>query len=140
MRLTITEHVLLEPDAYRVKLVDVQTIEGRFGEQLRFTLEVIEPEHAGTRLTAWANVSTSINSKAVKWASVFNGAPFQQGDTIDFDALIGKEAKAVVEVKQAEDGREFNRVTDILPLRRHSLKERQRAGICLPNTQTERSL
>ncbi|MCL6476469.1 MAG: reverse transcriptase-like protein [Firmicutes bacterium] len=121
MKITVTEHTLLEPDAYRVKLVDVEEVQGQFGKQIRFQMETTDPDLPAVPLTAWANSSTSVTSKAVKWAGAFNGAPFRQGDTIDFDALIGKEAKAVVEVKQSGDGREFNRVTDILPLRRRTL-------------------
>ncbi len=119
MILTVTHanYDLLEPDVYRVKLVDVQEVRGAYGEQVRLKLEVVDPDYAGVTLTAWANLSSAPQSKLVRWLGAFHGNGFGAGERIDVDRLIGKTAKAVVDVKSSADGRTYNRVNDILPLR-----------------------
>lgn len=119
MKLTVTAQAQVLPDdVYLVELVDVQQQTGAYGEQFVWQLRVAEGDYADTELRAWSNASTAVNSKAIKWASAFAGKPYVQGDVIDLDALKGKVARAVVQVKQTADGREFARVTDILPLKR----------------------
>ncbi|GIV15860.1 MAG: hypothetical protein KatS3mg022_1295 [Armatimonadota bacterium] len=119
MKLVVTAQAQTLPDdVYTVELLDVKEQTGTYGEQFVWLLRVAEGEYEGTELRAWTNASTAINAKAVRWASAFAGKPYAQGDTIDFDALQGKRARAVVQVKQTADGREFARVTDILPLKR----------------------
>lgn len=126
MKLVVTAQAQVLPDdVYLVELVDVQEQQGAYGEQFVWQLRVAEGEFAGTELRAWSNASSAVNSKAVKWAAAFSGKPYAQGDVVDFDALEGKRARAVVQAKQTSDGREFARVTDILPLRRVQANQAQ---------------
>lgn len=119
MKLTVTAQAQTLPDdVYTVELVDVQQQKGAYGEQFVWQLRVAEGDYEGTELRAWSNASTAVNSKAIKWAAAFAGKPYAQGDVIAFDALKGMVARAVVQTKQTTDGREFARVTDILPLKR----------------------
>ncbi len=130
MILTVTENTyeLLEPDVYRVKLVEVQEIEGTYGMQVKLKLQVAEPDLEDVTVTAWANVSTAPQSKLVRWLGAFNGRPFSAGQKINVDALIGKTAKAVLDVKTSADGRQYNRVNDILPLRQKRQPEPEDEG------------
>lgn len=133
MKLVVTAQAQALPDdVYTVELVDVQEQNGAYGEQFVWKLRVSEGEFAGTELRAWSNASTAVNSKAVKWASAFNGKPYAQGDSIDLDALKGTRARAVVQTKQTTDGREFARVTDILPMRRQTRVQQQEEDACDP--------
>ncbi|GIV20235.1 MAG: hypothetical protein KatS3mg023_1986 [Armatimonadota bacterium] len=130
MKLVVTAQAQpLPDDVYTVELLDVKEQTGTYGEQFVWLLRVAEGEYEGTELRAWTNASTAINAKAVRWASAFAGKPYAQGDTIDFDALQGKRARAVVQVKQTADGREFARVTDILPLKRVQAQVRVKHGM-----------
>ncbi len=113
----------LPDDVYVVELLDVQQQTGAYGEQFLWKLRVAEGEFAGTELRAWANASTAVNSKAVRWASAFAAQPFTAGDTIDLNGLRGRRARAIVQAKQTSDGREFARVSDILPLRKQQQQE-----------------
>ncbi len=126
MKLVVTAQAQTLPDdVYLVELVDVQEQNGAYGEQFVWQLRVAEGDFAGTELKAWTNASTALNAKAIKWAAAFNGKPYGQGDVVDFDALTGKLARAVVQAKQTADGREFARVTDILPLKRVQANQAQ---------------
>ncbi len=136
MKLTVTAQAQTLPDdVYTVELLDVQEQQGAYGEQFVWQLRVADGEFAGTELKAWTNASTAVNAKAVKWASAFNGKTYVQGDTIDMDALKGKRARALVQAKQTTDGREYARVTDILPLKRPNPQVRVKHGmVAVPAT------
>ncbi|GBC94463.1 hypothetical protein HRbin16_00244 [bacterium HR16] len=119
MKLVVTAPTptVLPDDVYTVELLDVKEQTGNYGEQFVWLLRVANGEYEGMELRAWTNASTALSAKAVKWAAAFNGKPYAQGDTVDFDALRGKLARAVVQTKQTADGRQFSRVTDILPVK-----------------------
>ncbi|GIV17106.1 MAG: hypothetical protein KatS3mg022_2541 [Armatimonadota bacterium] len=136
MKLLVTAQAQTLPDdVYTVELLDVKEQTGTYGEQFVWQLRVAEGEYEGAELRAWTNASTAVNAKAVKWAAAFNGKPYAQGDVLDFDALQGKRARAVVQVKQTADGREFARVTDILPLKRVQAQVRVKHGmVAVPAT------
>ncbi len=136
MKLVVTAQAQTLPDdVYTVELVDVREQQGTYGEQFVWQLRVAEGEYAGTELRAWTNASTAVNAKAVKWAAAFAGKPYAQGDTIDLNALKGRRARALVQVKPTADGREFARVTDILPLKRVQAQVRVKHGmVAVPAT------
>lgn len=119
MRLVVTQNEVLPEDVYNVTLTAVEAVTGSFGEQLRWRFTVTDGEHKNATLTAWSNLSTATNSKTMQWASVLAGERFQAGDVVDFDRLIGRRARAVVICKDTNDGRRFNRITELLPLRVH---------------------
>jgi len=97
---------------YRVELKAIELINGPYGEQLRWTFSV--PSH-GRSIWAYSNLLPSLASKCMRWASALLGRPIQAGEQVDFEALVGKTAVAVVVKKRKEDGREFNTVDDLLP-------------------------
>jgi hypothetical protein len=99
---------------YRVELTAIELSDGPYGEQLRWTFRVVE---AGRHLVAYSTLSPSLASKCMRWASALLGRPIQPKEQVEFDALIGKTAIAVVVKKRKEDGREFNTIDDLLPLR-----------------------
>lgn len=118
MILVVTKPELLEADVYPVRLDAVEPTQGQFGEQLRWRFTVTEGKHKGATLTAWSNLSAAVNSKTLRWAAMLAGKQFAAGDALHLDQLVGRQARAVVEVRTASDGRQYNRVSDLLPLRK----------------------
>lgn len=121
MKIRWTASEPLPTGEYPVKVDSVSEQEGKFGVQLVWKLRVLDPEHEGKELTAWTNTSTSTNSKLARWAQALGFEP-EVGGEMDTDDLKGRKAIAVVVVKRAEDGNLFNRVEDLLPLRKPKAK------------------
>lgn len=118
MTITVQHTEPLPTGEYPVQLVELTTVDGKYGEQLRFKFEVVKGEYAGRSLIAFASPSGSPASKCVRWASALLGRALQAGEQLDLQSLTGKYARAVVVVKATADGREVNAVQDLLPARR----------------------
>jgi hypothetical protein len=97
---------------YCVELVAIELSTGQYGDQLRWTFYVLDK---GRNLVAYSSLSASLASKCMRWAGALLGRPVQAGEQVDFDALIGKTAVAVVVKKRKDDGTEYNAVDDLLP-------------------------
>jgi len=97
---------------YRVELTAIELSTGQYGEQLKWTFQVLEK---GLNLVAYSTLSPSLASKCMRWASALLGRAIQAGEQVDFEALVGKTAVAVVVRKRKEDGSEYNAVEDLLP-------------------------
>jgi hypothetical protein len=116
MALTITAQGTdpLPTGEYRVELTAIELEDGNYGEQLKWTFSVLD---AGRSLVAYSSLSASLASKCMRWAGALLNRPVQAGEQVDFEALVGKTAVAVVLRKRKEDGTEYNAVDDLLPLR-----------------------
>lgn len=121
MKLVLTErHETLPDGVYAVRLLGLTPVQGRYGEQLQWKLEVTSPEHAGATLPAWSNLSADLRGKTARWAAALLGERLTAGDTLDTDRLLGKQARALVTVVETADGRQYNRVTDLLPTKQRA--------------------
>lgn len=116
MKLRWTAAEPLPTGEYPCEVVEVTEQQGKFGTQLVWKLRLLDPEHEGRELTAWTNTSTSTNSKLAKWASALGFTP-EPGEELDTEDLAGRKAIAVVLLKRSDDGKMFNRVEDLLPLK-----------------------
>jgi hypothetical protein len=116
MQITIQTSEPLPTGEYTARLIEIAESEGRFGTQLRWTLEIADGEHAGRRLIAFSSLNTNPQAKLVRWASALLGRALQHGETLDTEQLIGRLCRAVV-VKRTDNGREFSRIEELLPLR-----------------------
>jgi hypothetical protein len=114
MAITITAQGTepLPTGEYRVELTAIELSTGQYGDQLRWTFHVLDK---GRNLVAYSSLSASLASKCMRWAGALLGRPVQAGEQVDFDALIGKTAIAVVVRKRKDDGTEYNAVDDLLP-------------------------
>jgi len=99
---------------YRVELTAIELSTGQYGEQLKWTFAVPDK---GRNLVAYSSLSASLASKCLKWAGALLNRPIQAGEQVDFEAVVGKTAVAVVLRKRKEDGTEYNAIDDLLPLR-----------------------
>jgi hypothetical protein len=114
MALTITAQGTdpLPTGEYRVELTAIELEDGNYGEQLKWTFSVLD---AGRSLVAYSSFSPRLGSKCMRWAGALLGRPIQPSEQVDFEALVGKTATAVVVKQRKDDGREFNKVDDLLP-------------------------
>jgi hypothetical protein len=97
---------------YRVELTAIELSTGQYGDQLKWTFHVLEK---GRNLVAYSSLSASLASKCMRWAGALLGRPVQAGEQVDFEALVGKTAIAVVVRKRKDDGSEYNAIEDLLP-------------------------
>jgi hypothetical protein len=97
---------------YRVELTAIELSTGQYGDQLKWTFHVLEK---GRNLVAYSSLSASLASKCMKWAGALLGRPIQAGEQVDFEALVGKTAIAVVVRKRKDDGTEYNAIEDLTP-------------------------
>lgn len=118
MTITVQDSEPMPTGEYPVKLVELTTVDGKYGEQLRYKFEVVKGEYAGRTLTAFATPSGNPASKCIRWASALLERTLQAGEQVDLESLIGRYARAVVVVKSTADGREVNVIQEILPARR----------------------
>jgi len=118
LTITVQDTEPMPTGEYPVKLVELTTVDGKYGEQLRFKFEVVKGDYAGRTLIAFATPSGNPASKCVRWASALLERALQAGEQLDLQSLIGRYARAVVVVKASGDGREVNVIQEILPARR----------------------
>lgn len=116
-----TTYEALEPGTYRARVGAVAVEDGMYGKQVALRFDLLAEESAGRFVKAWAAAKLSGGkqpSKLYAWAStlLFGGKPLPEGYDLDTDSLLGREALAVIEVKD-KDGLLFNRVAQLLPVR-----------------------
>lgn len=101
---------------YEVEVVDALVEDGKFGEQVQFTVQVVGGDHDGKMLKAWTSCSFNPKSKLYGWASALFGAAIPDDYDLNTDQLIGRRARAVVLVKEKTDGQLFNKIDALWPL------------------------
>jgi len=112
-KLTMVENETIPTGEYPTQITDLIEEEGKFGQQVKFTLEIIgDGDYTGKNLLAWAALSPSMKGKLAKWAAAC-GIQLEPGIEFDTDELIGKRVMAVVLVKTKDDGSEFNKVEEL---------------------------
>ena len=97
---------------YRVELTAIELSTGQYGDQLKWTFHVLDK---GRNLVAYSTLSPSLASKCMRWASALLGRAIQAGESVNFDALVGKTAVATVVRKRKDDGTEYNAIEDLMP-------------------------
>lgn len=95
----------------------------------RWTLvldEVVDPDGKGIELTAISGRKLTPNAKLTKWLAAL-GVPFADGRAVDTDEVIGKHCLCLIGIRKTDQGGEFVRVEDLMPLPRASQKTAARA-------------
>lgn len=127
VKLQPTEYDLIEANVYAA-VVDSVTPEDanpRFEDarpQLKFIFKVSDPVWLGdsdedeAKVFAWTGQTFGSKSKLRPWLAVLLPDFNPDKDELDTDDLVGKRCKIVVTVKKGDDGKERNRVTELLPL------------------------
>lgn len=111
----------IDPGTYRAQVGAVALEDGQFGPQLkvRFDLAAGEDVPEGKSIMAWCSAKLSPKSKLYAWVSalLFGGRGVPADYDLDTDALLDKAVLLLVEIVE-KDGGEFNRVKELLPVRR----------------------
>lgn len=106
---------------YAVRCIGIELTESKFEpskQQLAWKFEIVSAgEHQGRKLTAYTSLSTSLMSKAARFASALAGHPLADGESIDLNSLVGRHAVAVVVCRAKPDGTEFSKLEDLKPLK-----------------------
>lgn len=117
LRIRQTHYETIPTGEYQAVISDIVADEGQFGPQVKFTFDVITPGYENAQLVAWTSQSFSPKSKLFRWTqAAFGGRPIPPTWDFDSDKLIGRQVRLVVVAKQGQDGTEFNRVNDVLPV------------------------
>ena len=117
---------VLAPGMYRAKVGAVAVEDGIYGPQVALRFDLLDVGVDGPSIThrfiqAWAKAKLSGGkrpSKLYSWTSalLFAGKALPEEYDLDTDALLGREALALVEVTE-KDGMSTNRIVQLLPLR-----------------------
>lgn len=106
---------LLPEGAYEATIGDIEAAEGRYGPQLKFTFNLLEPQ--GKTLSGWCSQSFNVKSKLYAWArAAFGGRDIPPGWDLDCDKLLDRRVLLVVGKEKGTDGTEFNKIKDLLPI------------------------
>lgn len=111
------QYEVLRTGEYTIRVADLQLVESPYEQgrqQAKFTLEVLDAPYAGRKLTAYCSLSTAPKAKLIRWAQALLNRTLTAGESLSLADLVGREARAVVLVKQGEKGA-YNRVEDLLP-------------------------
>lgn len=100
---------------YDARLTSIETVDGQYGVQVKFTFELTDPAHSGRRLTAYTRLSDSLKGKLAQYVGAILGRPLQAGEVINWDALMNRPARLVVLKAVKPDGTVYNRVQEVLP-------------------------
>ncbi len=116
-----TNYEVLEPDMYRVQVGAVAVEDGTYGQQVSLRFDLLDAEYTDRFVKAWASAKLSGGkrpSKLYAWTSalLFGGKPLPEAYNLDTDALLGREALALVKVVE-KDGMSYNRIEELLPVR-----------------------
>ena len=105
-----SEYPVLLAGLYPAEIKDIELADGLYGQQLQFTLQVLQD--SGATLRGWCSAKYSAKSSLLEWTKAALGrAP----DPFDSEELIGKRVTLKVDIRQREDGSEVNRVVGLLP-------------------------
>lgn len=111
------EYPTVPTGAHKVILTGIEEKVGQFGEQFQLSLEVLEGDYEGRRLTAWCSPILSPKSKLTRWAAALLGDEMPEG-ALDVDWLINRTAVADVLETEGKDGATFSKVVELRPIRR----------------------
>jgi len=135
-----TKFESLEPGTYRARIGAATMEKSEYsdtGEQVALRFDLLDEGLTDRSIRAWANPKLTGGKKPSKlytWCSIllFGGKPLPEGWSLDLDELINREALLVVEVR-SDTG--YNRITQLLPLRRSGPARPALPPVPAPNAQ-----
>jgi hypothetical protein len=118
-----TAGAVVPEDVYKAEVTGLQekTLmwEGQETENLEFTFKILDEDYEGTEVRGLARYPEYLTPKCKLrlWAQAIMGREFGENETIDLDALIGKQCRISTINKPGKKGGEFTNIKDILPAR-----------------------
>ena len=124
-----TRYEVLEPGTYRAKVGAVAVEDGTYGQQVALRFDLLDEGVTDRFIQAWAKAKLSGGkrpSKLYSWTSalLFAGKPLPDDYDLDTDALLNREALALVEVVEKE-GVLYNRIVQLFPWRNTGRGDRE---------------
>ena len=115
IRIKKTVYVPLKMGEYDAEVLDIETEDGQFGEQLKFAFSL---DNEDKTLHGWCSFKYSDKTKLYAWTkAILGSAP----DEFSSAALIGKRCVLAVVQKVKDDGATFNRIEAVLPAKVQSV-------------------
>jgi len=115
-----TVYEVLPTGDYPASIGRIELEDGQYGQQLKFSFDLLVEEYADRTLLGWASAKFSTKSKLYGWTrAALGGQPIDPAYVLDTDDLIGKKVLLTVLVKQKDDGSgiEFNKIDSVRPYR-----------------------
>ena len=110
MRIEKTEYVTLATGLYPATVESVTETEGKFGSQLEWDFQI---DNSDVKRRGWCSTVLSPKSKLTKWTRALLGGVPNGIETGDF---IGRRCRLSILTKTGDDGTEYNRIDEVLPL------------------------
>jgi len=107
---------LLPVGEYPATIGNTESTEGLYGQQLKVSFKLAGP-HQGKTLIAYCSPFFSPKSKLYRWVRAALGRDIPAGWDLESEKLLNRSVILVVIKKTGNDGSEFNRVDDVLPVR-----------------------
>jgi hypothetical protein len=111
------DFVVLPEDIYVVEFVTFEDgPEGQFGPSVRLLYSVAEGEYAGATLDELASLKGGPRAKLRQRAEALLGRAYETGEPLRLVPLFGRQGRAVVKVHRTDQGGEFNRIDNLMPM------------------------
>lgn len=123
MQLIAESYEVIPTGEYPVRVQSFEMVEGQFGKQFQFKLEIASGEYKGQALSYWTPIKLTESNKLGLFVKAC-GIDFEEGDTVDLDGVTGQVANATIIVAlKKSDNTEFNKVESVRPLKKKKKTE-----------------
>jgi hypothetical protein len=110
--------LLIPAGTYQATIIGLEKAIGNFGEQMKFSFEVLTPTVEYTdgevELLAWFSANYSEKSKLYRWTRAALAGKFDPNADYQATVLINRRVLVNVERNASPNGGEFNKITDLM--------------------------
>ena len=111
------DFVVLPEDIYVVEFLNFEDgPEGQFGPSIKLLYAIAEGAYAGEGLDELASLKSGPKAKLRQRAEALRGRAYETGEPLRLVPLFGAKARAVVKIHKTDQGGEFNRIDNLMPL------------------------
>jgi hypothetical protein len=111
------DYVVLPEDIYVVEFLNFEDgPEGQFGPSVKLIYAIAEGAYAGEGLDELASLKSGPKAKLRQRAEALRGRTYETGEPLRLVPLFGAKARAVVKIHKTDQGGEFNRIDNLMPM------------------------
>jgi len=123
MQLIAESYEVIPTGEYPVRVKSFEMVDGQFGKQFQFKLEIASGEYKSQTLSYWTPTKLTESNKLGLFVKAC-GIDFEEGDTVDLGDVVGQVANATIIVAlKKSDNTEFNKVESVRPLKKKKKTE-----------------
>ena len=119
MTITIeqTHYEPIPTGKYPARITEIESSEGQFGPQLKFTFELPPNQNGDPRtILGWTSQKFSSKSKLYTWTkAALGGEQIDRSYIFNSDDLIGCKVLLTVVERESDDGEIFNKIDGVSP-------------------------